>query len=561
MGTVDQGGEHPRSAPVDERRLFDALSDAVVVAGEDNLIVSANRAIERLLGWSRDELIGRPLTTLIPARLRAAHVEGFSRFVLTGETRILGTPVRVPALRADGAEAPIELTLAEFDDRGQRRVVGVLRDATGTVELERQVAMTEYFRATTEVAVLLGLSGRAHSLEDAAPLVLAAVGQSLHWQLGALWLTDPRQDVLRCAHRWCADDVDGDSFDDIVNQLTFVKGEGLPGQVWSSVEPMWVPDFASTSYARAEWARAQELHGAFAFPITASGMVLGVMEFFMHRVEQPDPDLMGVVATIGHQMGQFIERSWAEVELMASHERFANLARTLQATLRPPDLPDISGLDLGARYHPAGEGAEVGGDFYDLFPTRGTTWAMVVGDVCGRGAHAATQTAVARYTLRTAALQARRPSRMLTTLNEVVHRIDADESFLTAAVLTVRPREGRVTLALGGHPQPVLLSADGTTSLVGKPGMTIGITERANVPEIVLTLEPGEALVLYTDGVTEARRKREQFGTARLLETVEASAGLDADGIAGHLLDAVQEFQGGTGDDDVAILVLRRTPH
>lgn len=561
MSGVDPRAKGPRaSTPVDERKILDALTEAVIVADEVNVIVDANRAAERLLGWARQDLVGQPLTTLIPPRLRDAHIEAFSRFVLTGEARIMGSPVRVSALRADGAEVPVELNLAEFDEGGQRRIVGVLRDVTPAVALERQVAMTEYFQATTEVAVLLGLSGKAHSLDDAAPLVLAAVGDSLRWQVGNLWLVDWDRNVLRCTHRWFAPELDTAAFSEFNETETFARGEGLPGLVWETGEPQWVEDFASGPWPRAQAAAAAGLHGAFAFPIVTGRTMLGVMEFFLREVTPPNPDLMGVVATIGLQLGQFIERSWAEVELMASRERFADLARTLQATLLPPALPQIAGLELGARYTPASSDVEVGGDFYDLFPTRGSTWAMVIGDVCGRGAEAATQTAVARYTLRTAALQARRPSRMLATLNEVVLRSADDERFLTAAVLTVRPREGRVTLALGGHPQPVLLAADGTASLVGKPGMIVGALERSDVPDTSLTLEAGDALILYTDGVLEARQGTEQFGTRRLVELVEACRGLDADTIAGRLLDAVREFQGGEGDDDVAILVLRRTP-
>lgn len=560
MSRVHPSGEQSRTAPVDERKILDALTEAVIVADEANVIIDANRAAERLLGWARQDLIGQPLTTIVPPRLRDAHIESFSRYLLTGEARVIGSPVRLPSLRCDDTEVLVELNLAEFDENGERRFVGVLRDVTESVMLERQVAMTEYFRATTEVAVLLGLSGQAHSLDDAAPLVLAAIGDSLHWQVGSLWLVDWDRDVLRCTHRWFAPELDAEAFEEFNQTERFARREGLPGLVWETGEPQWVEDFASGPWPRAEAAAAQGLHGAFAFPIVTGGTVLGVMEFFLREVTPPDPDLIGVVATIGLQLGQFIERSWAEVELMASRERFADLARTLQATLLPPALPQIAGLELGARYTPASAEVEVGGDFYDLFRTRGGAWAMVIGDVCGRGAEAATQTAVARYTLRTAALQARRPSRMLATLNEVVLRSADDERFLTAAVLTVRPREGRITLALGGHPQPVLLTADGDASLVGKPGMIVGALERSDVPDTSLTLEPGDALILYTDGVVEARRGTELFGTPRLLDLVESCRGLDADAIAGRILDAIREFQGGEGDDDVAILVLRRTP-
>src|SRR5205814_4021444 len=149
----------------------------------------------------------------------------------------------------------------------------------------------------------------------------------------------------------------------------------------------------------------------------------------------------------------------------------SRVARTLQESLLPPVLPEIPGVELAARYLAAGEGNEVGGDFYDAFDVGYGTWAVVVGDVCGKGADAAAIAGLARHTVRAAALKERRPSRMLSILNDAIFG-DADVGdarFCTVCAALVRPnRSGaRMTLALGGHPPPWIVRADGRVVQAG----------------------------------------------------------------------------------------------
>jgi len=249
--------------------------------------------------------------------------------------------------------------------------------------------------------------------------------------------------------------------------------------------------------------------------------------------------------------------------------KVTELARTLQASLLPPTLPEITGVDLAAEYRPLGEGIEVGGDFYDAFPSgRQEEWALVVGDVCGKGAPAAAVTALARHTLRAGALRARRPSVILSLLNEVMLREPVERPFLTAVYLLLRP--GRtdpgaavsfeVTLAVAGHPLPLLLRADGSVLEVGEPGSLAGVLEEPDLTDVSLDLHPGDTLVLYTDGVTEARAGSLFFGEARLRAALTRCAGLRASEISAALIDAVGRFQQGPPRDDLALLVLQATP-
>ena len=258
------------------------------------------------------------------------------------------------------------------------------------------------------------------------------------------------------------------------------------------------------------------------------------------------------------------EQKAAEAELYASGERFATLARTLQHSLLPPALPEIPGLDLAARYHPAGEGVDVGGDFYDVFQTGRQTWALVMGDVCGKGAEAARLTALSRYTVRTAAMEHRSPSRILTTLNLAMRRARPDEDrdrFASVAMCLLRRREGRfrLTMASGGHPPPVVVRADGTVERLPAEGMLLGLFDEVRLRDRNTDLRPGDVLLLYTDGVTEARDAAGEMldddGLAALAATFPPGSPADAlcDGVA----CAVLSRQGGTARDDLALLAVR----
>jgi serine phosphatase RsbU (regulator of sigma subunit) len=250
------------------------------------------------------------------------------------------------------------------------------------------------------------------------------------------------------------------------------------------------------------------------------------------------------------------------------YSRQVEVSQALQAGLRPPELPRIDGLDLGAAYRAAQTaGLDVGGDFFDLVEgARG--WTIAIGDVCGKGAEAATVTGVARAVLKVLTGQGCELEDVLLELNRALRDSSAtlptgQGRFCTLAVagIPAAPVEGayEVSLRLAGHPPPVVLHADGSASFAGRPGTLLGVLDDsdARFPSVEVPLWPGDALVLYTDGVVEARRDRELFGDDRLLAAVSACAGMSAQGIADRLRREAERFAGGALRDDVAILVAR----
>jgi serine phosphatase RsbU (regulator of sigma subunit) len=238
----------------------------------------------------------------------------------------------------------------------------------------------------------------------------------------------------------------------------------------------------------------------------------------------------------------------------------AYIARTLQQSLLPVELPDIPGIETAARFRPTGEGNEVGGDFYDVFETGNRGWTIVMGDVCGKGPDAAAVTALARYTLRAAAMRERLPSRSLAVLNEALLRQRDDRRFCTVAYayLEKLDRGARAGISTGGHPLPLLLRADGSVEAVGAPGTLLGIVPDPNLADFAVTLEPGDSLVFYTDGVIESRVTSDGvLDERRLMELIATCAGRDPDAIAARIEEAAVMSQDGRPRDDIAVLVLR----
>ncbi|MFB7049547.1 PP2C family protein-serine/threonine phosphatase [Streptomyces microflavus] len=257
----------------------------------------------------------------------------------------------------------------------------------------------------------------------------------------------------------------------------------------------------------------------------------------------------------------------ARKESERERERLQQLNTTLQATLLPPALADVPGLDVAAHYHIASVD-EVGGDFYDLFPLAGGTWGMFLGDVCGKGAAAAAVTSLARYTLRAAAVYDPDPAAVLGNLNTVLnHEYNGTDPRFCTVVFGLLTPEGdrggfRITLASGGHPPALLIRADGTAAYIPTPGgQLIGVLPDAHISTTTLRLDPGDTLVLHTDGLTEAHTANvgDRYGDEALLDFARELAPTTA----AHAITAIRDLLDtlGTGvDDDTAVLAVS-VPH
>ncbi|MFJ3538457.1 SpoIIE family protein phosphatase [Streptomyces sp. NPDC090109] len=244
----------------------------------------------------------------------------------------------------------------------------------------------------------------------------------------------------------------------------------------------------------------------------------------------------------------------------------AALARDLQAGLLLPDLPRVPGAEVATYYHPAGEGLDIGGDFYDVFPLEGGRWAFLLGDVCGRGAIAATTTALVRHTARAVTPLLPGPEAVVAAVNQALINRPAGHGtgFVTLVHGRLTPTEHGldVELVRAGHTMPLHLDGRGTVRTVDVPGTLLGIGPKTHLSAHRLLLRPDESLLLYTDGITEARdADGEQFGEDRL---VAALADVPPRAGPHHVIEtltrAVRAFTGDHDvDDDQAVLVLTAT--
>jgi GAF domain-containing protein len=259
-------------------------------------------------------------------------------------------------------------------------------------------------------------------------------------------------------------------------------------------------------------------------------------------------------------------RAGTAVENARLYGQRSAIARTLQASLLPPELPVTDRLEFGAFFRAAGDGHEVGGDFYDIFSTAEGEWFAVIGDVCGKGAEAAATTALVRYTVRAAAARRRSPAAILRWLNDAMLRqgdpIPAARRFCTIVVvrLDVRDHGMRVSAATAGHPLPRLLRADGSVESLGTHGTLAGVTRDFDVADETAMLQPADTLMLYTDGLIEAAAPARVWTPEELDEALRqagAGAGTGVQRLVEQLAAAALGDLAADPRDDVALLAVR----
>ena len=254
---------------------------------------------------------------------------------------------------------------------------------------------------------------------------------------------------------------------------------------------------------------------------------------------------------------------WA---LLAHNARRAALAQILEESLLPPRLPTIPGLEVATRYAAAGKDTRVLGDLCDVFPSLGRTWGMVVGDVCGKGPIAAKDAVLARNTLRAMARRLTRPALILADLNQVLLDWPTDEPrFLTAIYTSVRPFPGGavVRISSAGHPLALVRSANGYVHEFGRGGTLLGVLSDPELHDSQKILRAGDSLILFSDGVTEARSESDRglYGDERLRRLVAGLGDQPAEAMAEAIQLAALTFTGGHLSDDIATLVMKVPKH
>ncbi|MFE0256073.1 SpoIIE family protein phosphatase [Streptomyces sp. NPDC059010] len=236
------------------------------------------------------------------------------------------------------------------------------------------------------------------------------------------------------------------------------------------------------------------------------------------------------------------------------------ISQSLQRSLLPPELPEIDGVEVEVIYRAAGEGNEVGGDFYDLFPISDGAYGFAIGDVCGTGPNAAAVTGLARHALRLLAREGLSGPAVLERLNSAILDEGARSRFLTLLYGELRPQEdgsAELKVVCAGHPLPLRLRQDGTVEPAAEPQPLLGVMDDLELYEQTVTLDPGDVLLCVTDGVTERREGSRMLGDDGLTDVLTTCTGLTAGAVAARIMRAVERFASDAPSDDMAILAMR----
>src|SRR5829696_6613264 len=508
--------------------ILGGVADAVTAQAPDGTLVYANDAAVRMVGFdSVEELIGAP-PAAITERFEMTDENGGPLPVdrLPGRLALAGEhpePLMVRSRQAGTREwrwARVKSTPVFEADGRVRLAINVIEDVT---ELKRAEQGQRFLAEAGRV-----LAGSLDYEETLAAVAQLAVPGIADWcavdalaggeiKRVATAHADPRKvaEVLEIAERYPSDPASSTGIHAVMRSRR--------SELWSEI-----PDEMLAAAAKDEehlaLLRSIGMTSAMVVPMLVRETVVGVITFVSaetgHAFDAGDLELAESLAS----------RAATAIENSRLYEARSAIARSLQASLLPPTLPDVPGFELAALYRSASEGTEVGGDFYDVFNTAEEQWYAVVGDVCGKGAEAAAVTAMARYTIRAAAVRRRSPAAILRLLGEAMLRQESPElvgRFCTIACLhlDLSRTPARATVACGGHPLPAVVRADGSVEELGAPGTLLGLVERPDLHDRAGELHPGDTIVLYTDGLTEAQAPANVWTPEDLTEVLRGIAG------------------------------------
>ncbi|MDX2523062.1 SpoIIE family protein phosphatase [Streptomyces europaeiscabiei] len=288
-------------------------------------------------------------------------------------------------------------------------------------------------------------------------------------------------------------------------------------------------------------------------PLVARNRVIGMLTLGKPTDEHFRQEILELAEDLSRRAALALDNARLYSERVA-------ISQSLQRSLLPPELPQIDGVEVEVIYRAAGEGNEVGGDFYDLFPIRDGAYGFAIGDVCGTGPEAAAVTGLARHALRLLAREGYGGPAVLERLNSAIIDEGARSRFLTLLYGELWPQEdGSAVLKVvcAGHPLPLRLRQDGTVEPAAEPQALLGVMEDLELYEQTVTLDPGDVLLCVTDGVTERREGTRMLGDDGLTEVLTACTGLTAGAVAARVMRAVERFASDAPSDDMAILAMR----
>jgi PAS domain S-box-containing protein len=521
--------------------IVESSEDAILSKDLDGIILAWNRAAENMYGYPAAEIVGRSIFLLVPPERTAEESAIMEQFKRGGRLENHES-VR---LRKDGTRIAVSLSISPMVDAAGR-VTGasvIARDISERKRGERRLA--------AERGVTRALAESA-TLEGAASKVLQTVGETLGYDLGVLWEVGLAPGVLTCVAVWHPPGFPETEFEQHSGRIALARGEGLPGRAWDSGQPVWVPE---APFPRSVAAQRNGPCGALAVPLRSDGNVLGVIEFFSPEFRRPQEAVLAMMASIGIQVGQFIERRRAEMVLHAREGEF-QLAREIQQGLLPKAPPTLAGFAIAGATHPT---QETGGDYFDFIPMSDRHWGIAIGDASGHGIGAALLISETRAYLRALALMHTDPGTVLRLLNQRLAEDISTDHFVTLLFARLCPSTRSLVYSNAGHCPGYVLDARGAVKLVlncTNPPLGLDPTGPFSNGSPI-TLDPGDLVVLLSDGIVEARSEAgSHFSIGRALELIRVHRHQPPGELLAALLHQVREWsQSAQVDDMTAILI------
>ena len=510
------------------RLVLDTAPDAFITLDREGVITTWNVAAERLFGWKKEEALGRTMRDLIlPEEHRERH-DARRHALMNADAPLATERFEVEFVRRDGRRFPGEATVSKVEAHGELMVSGFIVDSTERLrrQAERealfreQAARAEAERVAEIVSGMQALvdAALAHrTLDDILRELVAQVRGVLDADTAAIYLADESE------------------------RLTV--GASAPGELTDGAL------FAERVAGSREATLASE-DSLIGVPLVADGEVTGVL---VARAAPPR-EFTNEDLTLMQLAGERVGLAVAHARV---YEREHRIAETLQRSLLPERLPQLPGLEVAARYLPAASEAEVGGDWYDVIPIGGGAVGLVMGDVAGKGLAGASMVGRLRSALRAYALEGHNGGLVVERLNRLLWTEAEESQMATMLYVIVDPTANAVRWVNAGHPPPLVVTGGEVRFLQGVASVPLGVLPFPTYEEASAPLEPGSAIVLYTDGLVERPGENIDEGMSRLAAAV-TEAPEDAEALCDHLLASL--VAPGGAPDDVALLALRSLP-
>jgi PAS domain S-box-containing protein len=538
------------------------LAEAITVVDPAGQMIFANQAAADLLGAATpEELMDSRPGTIMP-RFLVLDEQGNELDLesMPGRRLFRGEhpePLLVRNIvRATGEERWLVVRSSPVSDPQSGRVQYAVNVFENITEVKR-AQLAESFMAEVS-RVLASSMDYAETLRRVAQL---AVPRLADWC--AVDVVNDRGEIeLVAAHHIDPDKLAAAERIDRRHRPTLDDATGIAevirsghAVIFTDIQPEALAVYAHDA-EHLEWLRAIGPAAVIIAPMIGATRAIGAITLVssesLRRLSGAD---LGIAERLARRAGTAVERA----RIYTERSRIANI---LERSLLPESLPEIPGAEIQSRYAPAGELNEVGGDFYDVFDYDEDSSILVIGDVCGKGPRAAGVTALARHTLRAAAIGGQSLAGMVSTLHQALRRQPPGADMCTVClIMLVREQHGaRLKIALAGHPPPLLIRPDGDVEQVGHSGTILGVVDPVEIRETEITLGAGETLLLYTDGVIEAGRPDRLLGEQGLLELCAAAPGLSLEAFLEHIERAALTRAQGRLRDDIALLALRMAP-